>query len=153
MQCVENESVSLFLFGTGRPRVLQCLGGLNNRLEENRSINGCGIKVFQTDLWKRTQPGSVHSTCWNSSEDESSFHASACFWGFRTSAGLLQLLLFSSLKNLPVQLPHVSGAVFLPPVSHREGFRRAPIAGMACSTSACFRKLRLDSIHQMERKD
>lgn len=37
MQCVENESVSFLLFGTAKLRVLQCLGGLNCRLEENRS--------------------------------------------------------------------------------------------------------------------
>lgn len=65
----------------------------------------------------------------------------------------LQLLLFSSLKSLPVPLPHVSGAVFLPPVRHREGFRGAAIAGMPCSMLVCFRKLRPNSIHQMERKD
>lgn len=53
MQCVENESVSLLLFGTAKPRVLQCLGGLNSRLDENRSINGSGIKVFQTAFWEK----------------------------------------------------------------------------------------------------
>lgn len=53
MQCVENESVSFLLFGTAKPRVLQCLGGLNSRLDENRSINGCGSKVFQTALWEK----------------------------------------------------------------------------------------------------
>lgn len=38
--------MNFLLFGTVKPRVLQCLGGLNSRLEENRSINGCGINVF-----------------------------------------------------------------------------------------------------------
>lgn len=150
MQRVENESMSLLLFGTGRPRVLQCLRGLNGRSYENRSINGCGSKVFQIALCKKG-----HSLEASSApvvilvRTRAAFTLLCASGGSEQVARLLQLLLFSSLKSLPVQLPHVSGAVFLPPVSHREGFRRAPIAGMACSKSACFRKLRLGSFHQM----
>lgn len=148
MQFVENGSVSFLLFGTAKQRVLQWLGGLNSRLEENSGINECGARVFQTAPWEGTLPRSLYSACHVEicieilSKDKTKFHV-----GFQAGGQASVVPPASFLENcpLPAQFCCISGVAFLSPVSHSEGFKRAFLILIAFNNFTPFRKLSLES--------